>query len=376
MGRHCLLLALSIALQLPAARVTQAQDTTVTPPVDVPAVPPQGEEHGPYFYKGLPYGSDAYMGPVAVFLNKAYAISVMESSNRKIFDPYGWTSVSDALAHPITAIERGGGWWNFIRFEMLPLSYKNQDPKWITNYFGHIFEGGIYYRRLEEWYQAKGVPAPGLMAGVTTLSSAFLNELYESRGYEQGYAGTVADLYFFDLAGVVLFSFDAVPRFFARKLHADVWVGQASLLLPSGEIANNANHLIFKLPWKVVPNSSFFLWTGIGSQAGITFHRPKALNLSVGLGTDTEQRRIDPVTGEETIHLAAAAGLFVDRNGSLLATFHLSEVEHRLLRVNVYPGVFPGFARQFGAWAIVSRDWKLSLGISHQWLGAGVGVGW
>jgi hypothetical protein len=34
----------------------------------------------------------------------------------------------------------------------------------------------------------------------------------------------------------------------ARKLHADVWAGQASLLLPSGEIANKANLMCFKSP--------------------------------------------------------------------------------------------------------------------------------
>ncbi len=196
------------------------------------------------------------------------------------------------------------------------------------------------------------------------------------RGAEVGASGTVADLYFFDLAGVALFSFDAVPRFFARKLHANVWVGQASLVLPSGEIANNANLIYFKFPWKVVPKSSIFLWTGIGSQVSLSFHRPKGLDITVGLGTDTEQRNIDPITGEETVELASAAGLFVDPNGSLLVTVHLTEVRHHLLRVNVYPGVLPGFARNLGAWAILSRDLKLSLGITHQWLGAGLGVGW
>ncbi|MBI2537957.1 MAG: hypothetical protein HYW06_13550 [Gemmatimonadetes bacterium] len=50
-------------------------------------------------------------------------------------------------------------------------------------------------------------------------------------------------------------------------------------------------------------------------------------------------------------------------------------MRHRLLQVNIYPGVLPGFARKFGAWGILSRDLKLSLGITHQWLGLGLGVG-
>ncbi len=98
--------------------------------------------------------------------------------------------------------------------------------------------------------------------------------------------------------------------------------------------------MYFKFPWKVVPTSSVFLWTGIGSQVGLSFHRPNGLDITAALGTDTEQRNIDPITGEE-------AG----------------------------ESVLPGFARQFGAWAILSRDLKLSLGITHQWLGMGLGVG-
>lgn len=90
------------------------------------------------------------------------------------------------------------------------------------------------------------MPAPTVFAGATALSAALWNELYETRDADIGSSGTVADLYFFDLAGVALFSLDAVPRFFSRKLHANVWVGQASLVLPSGEIANNANLMYFK----------------------------------------------------------------------------------------------------------------------------------
>lgn len=102
-------------------------------------------------------------------------------------------------------------------------------------------------------------------------------------------------------------------------------MGQASLLLPSGEIANNTNLMYWKVPWKLVPRSSVFLWAGIGSMAGLTLHRANGLDLSVGLGVDTEQRNVDPVTGEETVELTSATGLFVDRNGSLLATVHLTE---------------------------------------------------
>jgi len=47
---------------------------------------------------------------------------------------------------------------------------------------------------------------------------------------------------------MALLSFDAVPRFFARKPRANAWVAQASRVLPSGEIANNANLMYVKAP--------------------------------------------------------------------------------------------------------------------------------
>ncbi len=263
--RRSIGLALTIASPLVASRETTAQDSTRSNADSAAA---------PYFYRGLPYGSDAYMNPLAVFVNKGYAVSVFESSNRKVLGAYGWNSVGDALAHPFAAIERGGGWGTFLRQEMLPLTFTKSDAKWVTNYLGHVFEGGIYYRRLTEWYQAKGLPVPALLAGATAFSAALWNELYETRGSEVGGSGTVADLYVFDLAGIALFSFDAVPRFFARTLHANVWVGQASLVLPSGEIANNTNLMYWKVPWKVVPSSSVFLWAGIGSMAASPFTAP------------------------------------------------------------------------------------------------------
>ena len=54
----------------------------------------------------------------------------------------------------------------------------------------------------------------------------------------------------------------AVEEVGARKLHAGVWVGQASLVLPSGEIANNANLMSVKFPWKV----DFACWTQAASR--------------------------------------------------------------------------------------------------------------
>jgi hypothetical protein len=54
----------------------------------------------------------------------------------------------------------------------------------------------------------------------------------------------------------------------------------------------------------------------------------------------------------------------------------VSQVHHRLLRLNVYPGVLGGPGENLGAWMILSHDFEVRFGISNRfWLGAGLGLG-
>jgi hypothetical protein len=254
-----------------------------------------------HFYRGLPYGSEAYYGPFAVLLNKGFAVSLMEGMSRDLSDfPYGVQSVADAITHPLAAIERGGGWGKLLTEEVLPLTLNPRDARWWTNYTGHLIEGGIHWRQLKEWYEHRGIPAAGLLSGAVTMSAAVLNEVYEANGATQGSAATVADLYFFDLAGIALLSIDGVSRFFSQTLHGALWTGQAAILLPAGETANNSSHVFFKIPWGVVPSTSLFLWSGVGGGLGLTLHRGNGLDISIGAGTDARGRQLDPETGIET----------------------------------------------------------------------------
>ena len=208
---------------------------------------------------------------------------------------------ADALLHPGKAIDRIGGWGHFLRTQVLPLTYSTEHSKWAPNYFGHAITGGVLSRRLGEWFQAHGAPRPMLMGAAVTMAAALLNEAYEHPGQTRGSAGTVADLYIFDLGGVLLFSNDGVARFFSRRLNATVWQGQAAIAVPSGEVVNNGNQLIFKIPWGVIDNTSLFFRTGLSGQLGLTFHRHDGLDISAALGFEARTMHINDVTGEEWV---------------------------------------------------------------------------
>jgi hypothetical protein len=239
-----------------------------------------------------------------------------------------------------------------------------------------MIEGGIHWRQLKEWYEARGIPLAGVMSGITTMSAAFLNEAYENVGPAVGSSTTVADIYVFDVAGLVLLSCDGVARFFSRTLHTTLWTGQAAVVFPAGETDNNSSHLFLKLPWSPIHQTSIFVWTGIGAGLGLTLHRSNGLDVSFGAGTDAGHRIVNPVTGEERVTLTWGGGLWVDRHGSLLASAQVSQVHHRLLRLNVYPGVLGGIGRDFGLWMIVSHDFEVRVGLSSRYtLGVGLGLG-
>jgi hypothetical protein len=327
------------------------------------------------FYRDVTYGNLSSMGPFDVMLNKGFAVAQFQNRSRKIFDyDYGTRHVWDALTDPLGAIRRHGGWGTFVRKELLPLELDPTEWKWAPNYFGHVMEGGITFRRLAEWYQARGVPGSVLLAAATTYGAALMNESYSHPGYRRGTPATVADLLFFDPLGMILFSRDDVSRFFADRLGATVWTGQAAVT-PSGELVNNGNNLILKLP-SPFAGTSTFVRTGLAFTVGLTFHGADDLDLSVAFGVEGEQQKVDPDTGEETPTVGWGGGVYWDRGGSLLASVVVSQVRHRFVTVNVYPGVVPAWGGRLGGWLLVRRGGSLRFGISlRRALGLGIAGG-
>jgi len=335
-----------------------------------------------YFFKDLP-GSDQYVGPIDVLLNKGFNLSQAENRDRFIFSAdYGISHVRNSVLHPLESIQNTGGWGNFIEDQILPIQAVTwirsgfdwgaaDNMTWYPNYFGHFVEGGITSRRLAEKLRAQGVPYASAIAGSTTMAAAFVNEAYTHPELVEGTGGTVADLFFFDLGGVLVFSIDPVARFFAQTLHASVWPSQASIAFPGGELTNNANNLVFKIPLPFIDAASLFVRTAVGSHVGPTLHLRDGYDLSIGLGADTSRQNIDPVTGEESVDIRMSTSVYLDRGGSVLASLYWNQVGPRLLTLNVYPGVVdPGF----GGWLIVRPDGGLQFGLSHR-LAFGLGLG-
>ncbi len=330
-----------------------------------------------FFYKGRPYGTDAVTGPIDVLLNKGYAVAQFNNRNRYIFDyDYGSRHVWNSIRHFRENVERCGGFRRCIEDEVFATWLDWDSWKWSPSSLGHVLEGGMTYRRLAEWNRAHDVPLPAVTAAVVTMGSAVVNEMYSHPGWIQGSAATATDLLFFDPLGIVLFSFDGVADFVSGPLRGNIWASQAALTF-DGELVNNGNNFVVKVPWSPIPRTSIFVRGGLAFTPGLTYHRDDGLDVSVAIGGEGRIQNVDPLTGEETPEIALGGGVFVDRDGTLLWSVMASETEHRRFVVNVYPGVIDVAGGRLGGWLIVREDWHLRFGISVAGaLGLGVGTGY
>jgi hypothetical protein len=329
-------------------------------------------------YKGVEYGSDAYFSPFTVQLNKGFDIFQLRNSPRNVWTfAYGnaWTyGIRDVWQFPGPAVDRFGGWGRMLRVEIFPLSFDKDNLNWFVNYTEHFVGGGLTMRMLDEWYAARGFPLPRLWAVATTYSAAILNEISEQPDVKVTSSGGVADLMIFDVAAVTLFHWDQPTRFLTETLQAADWSNQASFTFPNKQLQNNGQYFTFKVPLGF-DRTRLFLRGGMGAQVGISRKlADDEHHFSVGIGGDTEVRDIDR-SGHETVGFAPGAGVYYDRNNSLLWSLTTSPAEN-LVALNVYPNVVPKLGRDLGLWAVYTRRNELRFGVvNRHTMGLGLGYG-
>jgi hypothetical protein len=357
-------LTLALSLQLAASVAT--------------AAPTQARDSVPVLYQRVDYGTQALFSPLTVILNKGFDHLQADNSQRNIWIlPIGRSLAGaplDALQHPVRAIEHYPGWRRWFATEIFPVNFTVKDARWAVNYSEHMVAGGLTYRELAQWYDAHGFPMPRLWSGVTTFGASMLNEAMEFVGTDTAASSTVADLYVFDLGGILLFNWDPLVRFFAGTLQASDWSTQASFTFPNHELQNNGQYYITKLPLPKTDARLFFRF-GMGVQSGLSVPVRGANSLTLALGVDTDARVVDPATRDESITTSFSGGVYWDRNNSLLLSLTAGPTENQVV-LNVFPGVLPGVARSVGTWVVLTRDRQLLWGLtSGHLLGAGIGYG-
>ncbi|HEY9225253.1 MAG TPA: hypothetical protein VIP11_01315 [Gemmatimonadaceae bacterium] len=335
-----------------------------------------GPRPGPYFYTNRGYGSDATFNPITTVLNEGFDFLQVHGRERRVLR-YDYTAglhmIGRGMAHPMRAFESDGVHY-ILKHEILPIG---NSGAWIPNYQLHLLGAGMVYAKTEEWYAQHGVPGAPFAAVVTMAASHVLNEIIEQPPPSEFNGPQIVDLLIFDPAGVLLFQSRRVRAFMSDKLHFTNWPGMASFAPArrpnEWRVENASQSYTFKIPLR---SSRWFLFGnwGAGNLYGLTRRASDGRAISVAVGAQAgELVQPYPWSTRTTLSLNGAAGVFYDRDNSLMASVVASASKYRGVEINIYPGALWMPQPRLGLWVHLPRAGPITGGVSLPWV---PGVAW
>ncbi len=323
-----------------------------------------------YYYTGKNYGSEGLYNPLYFILNCGYDNFQVMDNRSLIHQDYrpGFNNVWSNLKNPFSAIRKNGT-SDFLKTEVFPTSLKKKRAQWIPNYKLHLIGGGMSYREMAEWYTYHNVPYPKTTSFLTMATSWFINESMENGTLKGVNVDPIADMYVFNLGGVLLFSFDNINRFFSEDLHMSDWSLQPSVNYATGELMNNGQyyHFAWKIPWW----EHWYLFEVFGYNgvfgAGYKWDSGRTLSVGYGLNVSTIEM-FDVVTHKKTARVVDCIGLYYDLNGSLMTSLLYSETTNNRVVLNVYPGVISYKDISPGFWFVLNTSKSATCGLTFRYL--------
>jgi hypothetical protein len=307
-----------------------------------------------YFYHGKTYGSESLFNPFTVIANGGFGILQISNRSNRVSDidfSNGWKNVTYNLSHPFQTID-AFGWEKFWKQEVFPTSFKLKQAQYYPNYKNHLWGGGFTYRAFVEWYRFHGYHQPVLWAFSSLMGYHFLNEVVENNYHVGPNVDPISDMYIFNTAGVLLFSINRVARFFGNTLHMRDWSFMPGYDPWQNTIENIGQNFMIKLKLPFLKSWSYFNHWGVHGMFGLSHLSKDGTSISFAGGLvakDLVQVNNDPNIRELTTTLVWTAGVFYDRENSLLASLILSGTKGYKVRLNIYPGLVkygrfsPGF---------------------------------
>jgi hypothetical protein len=353
-------------------------DTNIQKDVLYQAAPwDQSSEGGYYFYRGLRYGSEALVNPLRLILSGGYGILQIESRDNRLNTinyRTGFDNVWLNLRDPFLAI-REEGFSDFILTQVLPFSVSSKKAYYWPNYTLHLIGGGMSYRMMEEWFRYHDYPHPKVGALATLFIYHLLNEVVENSDFEGYNTDPIADMYIFNPLGIWLFSSERVSQFFSSTLNMADWSYQVSYDPWRNAVENIGQNFAMKYWFGESRRYGLFYHFGNHGELGASFARGNGDCISIGAGllaskliNLSERTDLRSLTAE----MVPSAGVFYDRNNSLLASLMYARRQDYMLRLNIYPGLFR--IRDFspGLFLSMDQDYDLSAGITVSFLPIGL----
>lgn len=298
-----------------------------------------------YFYFGRDYGSEAMFNPLAVIINGGFDILQASTHTRELKSmaiATGAKNVWENISDPFPRIKKFG-WNNFLSQEVLPLQFDVKKAQWFPNYSLHFLFGGMNFRTNYEWFIDKNYSHPWAWASLTYGTYHFLNEAVENDRYKGVNVDPIADLLIFNIGGAALFLNDDVADFFSSTVQISDWSSMAAINPTFMTLENHGQNFLLRYQPSFWDSISIFTYWGDHGLVGLSIPKNFEEKISFGGGVVTRQVRdkVDKKTGVRSLYVDFGwiAGVFYDRNNSLMASLVLSNRINEKLKLNIYPGV-------------------------------------
>jgi len=329
-----------------------------------------------YFFQGCKYGSQENFNPLTVILNRGFEM-LRITSGQQYYNPlipyYKFDNVIENLSHPFQNIKTYGT-KDFFKEQVIPFGNIDR-PYWYPNYTLHLIGGGITYTGLKEWFEFNKIPFPKTLSAITILGSALINESIEEKINDKGFrlnVDAIADVWIFDIGGILLFQSKKVNKFFSKTLNMRDWSKQPTFILPGYNLANCGQFISLKWKLPKIKNWYFFSMIGLGGIVGLSYKFKNNTSLSVGFGQGPKKKQNELFGLPIDVSLVPMGGIYFDKNNSLMASLEFSNSKKDLYHnyfaeLNIYPGLLKIHKLDPSLWIALAKDGNVLFGIGTKY---------
>lgn len=247
--------------------------------------------------------------------------------------------VWDEVKNPFKSIKNDGGWGEFFKEEFL-------SDRVLPNIFLHTFGSAYEVNKLMEYADYYDIKWAKFWTFATIYAMHFGNEANETRQEEVKSFDHIADLYFFDVAGLILGMNDTFMDFMVYDMGMTTWHFMPVYDIEHEDFFNVGLNYVFRPEMLQFSNIRPLLYLGMMNMGGLTFDSGDlSHSIVAGLAlTDPLERKGRFVYG-----------YYLETMGRQSASLLLNGSEDFRVRLNLYPALF----RYYGE---MSQNLALMLG--------------
>jgi len=314
------------------------------------------------YYQPRDYGSDSLYSPFSNFLSYIFdTLQLPDNFSTSNFSQNAQTVV-DHLRAPKQAIDNEGGTNRFVNRQIFPVdsAYSNESYSVLPNYFLHMLGGGMVYRKDLEWFRVNDYDYATASAVALAMTAEFIQEAFEKKTTTDD--DEVADMYIFRPLGILLFHNDAVAEFVMDYLDPAIWPSLQVYDVADEKVINSGIHYIYRPTFVESNDTRLFIYTGLNNMLGLShrLNEEESFSWSIGLST----QKID-LSQDKQAELKTSAGIFYDKNKSLMASLVVNDAGGNRFRANWYPTnrSIPG---QLGYFLSQDQKYDFSAGVVYK----------